>query len=310
MEYFEFRAMNTEIVLAAEGEPDKLASGFETTRIFIDRSEQRFSRFLTTSELTRLNCSQGEWFEASPELFEVLKLAQHYYHETQGLFDPSILPDLKRAGYDRSIDEIRVHGANSNRKSEINEKPEFEDLWLEEQTHKIWLPVGMGIDLGGIAKGWIAEQAAIMLARDANACAVNAGGDLCLIGIPEGQSYWEIGLEDPRNPEKNLTLLKVGPGAVATSSVTKRTWQQEGKRQHHLIDPRSGEPAVTDWVSVTVVAPQGATAEVFAKALLIAGSEKSEHVLAGNSEITFIAVDPQGRLWGSPNSKELFYENL
>jgi thiamine biosynthesis lipoprotein len=74
--------------------------------------------------------------------------------------------------------------------------------------------------------------------------------------------------------------------------------------QHHLIDPRTGQPAETDWLSVTVIAPSATVAEVFAKALLIAGSRQAERIAARRSDLAFIAVDRTGQLWGSNNAKE------
>jgi FAD:protein FMN transferase len=304
MDYYEFSAMNTEIVLAAEGDPPQVALGFHNAREFIEQSERRFTRFSDQSELSQLNRAAGQWFHPSADLFELVKLAQEYVDLTDGLFDPSILPYLKQAGYDRSMDEIRSNGPIQDFTAGVREKVNIKTLLLDEETHQIWLPPGMQIDLGGIAKGWIAERAARQLAEKTSPCAVNAGGDLFMVGLPKGQSTWEVALEDPRDPVKTLAILHVGPGAVATSSIMKRAWRQGDRQQHHLIDPRSGEPAITDWLSVTVVAPQAATAEVFAKVLLIAGNDQAMDILASEDGIAFIAVDRQGRLWGSQNSKE------
>ncbi len=172
-------------------------------------------------------------------------------------------------------------------------------LELDEDSERIFLPAGMEIDLGGIAKGWIAEQAAKILSQFAPACAVNAGGDMYLCGLPANQVGWEVSLEDPSNPEQDLALLRVGPGAVATSSITKRNWLLDGRLKHHLIDPRRGEPADTEWLSVTVIAPQAAAAEVFAKVLLIGGSDLAMELVPEDSEISFIAVDREKSLWAS-----------
>lgn len=93
-----------------------------------------------------------------------------------------------------------------------------------------------------------------------------------------------------------LTRLNVPPGAVTTSSITKRKWMQAEAPRHHLIDPRTGEPAETDWLSVTVIAPHTDLSEVFAKALLIAGSQEAD-VLARNApEISYLAVDREGKI--------------
>jgi thiamine biosynthesis lipoprotein len=129
-----------------------------------------------------------------------------------------------------------------------------------------------------------------------------------LVGLPAGQEHWPVALEDPLEPGAVLTALKAGPGAVATSAVTKRTWKQGEITRHHLIDPRTGEPAVTDWLSVTVIAPHADAAEVYAKALLIAGSQGAEQV-AGNSpaQIHYLAVDHDKNIWGSQKSLELVH---
>jgi thiamine biosynthesis lipoprotein len=103
--------------------------------------------------------------------------------------------------------------------------------------------------------------------------------------------------------DKTLAMLRIDRGAVATSSVTRRRWQQGETVRHHVIDPRSGLPAETDWLCVTVIAPHAAMAEVFAKALLIAGSREAERIAAWREEIAFVAVDGAGKLWGSKNAK-------
>ncbi len=309
METFGFRAMNTDILLLAEGMPFRLAEGFEKSRQFMEECEARFSRFLEGSELSRLNRSAGSRFTASPELFTVVRAAMQFFHKTHGLFDPSILPDLRRVGYDRSMDLVREQGPGPLLESILaSERPPFSSVELDERDNGILLPAGMALDLGGIAKGWITEQTAQRLSTYATACAVNAGGDMYLAGLPEGKEWWPVELEDPYDPSLTLTSLKAGPGAVATSAVTKRTWMQGGIRRHHLIDPRTGEPAETDWLSVTVFAPHADEAEVYAKALLIAGPQHAEELIQnGASHLRYLAVDREKKIWGTHNSLEQVY---
>ncbi len=309
MHYDEFRAMNCDVVLAAEGEPEAVALGFAHVRGFIAASEARFTRFTDTSELAALNRAAGAWFQASPEMFDVVQQACAYAEETGGLFDPTMLMALEMAGYDRSMDEIRKRGAAPSRSSRQPRalRATFKAITLDEDYHSIHLPAGVRLDLGGIAKGWIAEQAALRLAGYARACVVNAGGDLFAVGVPSEGDGWPVGLEDPREPRVNLAILNVGPGAVATSAITKRRWQQGDRFQHHLIDPRVGQPAVTPWLSVTVVAPHAATAEVYAKALLIGGPDEATRLSTRRADLVFIAIGQQGQLWGSTGSKELLH---
>ena len=303
-----FRAMNSDIVLVAEGEALQVKSGVVAAQNFIEASEKRFTRFSEHSELSRLNRSAGAWFTASPDLFEVVQETVFYFQQTNGLFDPSILPSLHHAGYIHSMDEIRRSSSmpQPDRHPSVSASS-FASVELNATNSSVRLPADMQIDLGGVAKGWIVERAARLLSQYASACAVNAGGDMFLIGYPEGRDSWEVGLEDPRNPQVDITLLLLQEGAIATSSVVKRAWKQGDISRHHLIDPRTGEPANTSWLSVTVLAPHAVTAEAFAKAFLIADEDETQRLGEQNPALTVLAVDRGGNLTNPVKPVESLY---
>jgi thiamine biosynthesis lipoprotein len=310
MEYDEFRAMNCDIVLAMEGDARSTREGFRQVREFVHSGETRFTRFSDSSELAALNRSAGEWMVVSSDMYWLVHNARDYVEQTGGLFDPSILNALERAGYDQSMDKIRAAGGSGPRTFGKVHASDVRGVQFDADRHALRLPRGLRLDLGGIAKGWIAERAAQQLAAHSPACAVSAGGDMAMRGLPAGEVAWDVALEDPREPENSLVTLRVGPGAIATSSVTTRRWQQGARTMHHLIDPRTQQPAKTDWLSVTVVAPDIMTAEVFAKALLIAGSREAEKVAARRDDISFIAVDALGRLTHSSQRKDKSHVEL
>ena len=305
MQSIEFRAMNTDITLAAEGKPESVARGFGQAQKFIHSAEARLTRFAETSELSALNRAAGKWFSVSDDLYDLVREARDYFEQTQGLFDPTIIDALEAMGYDKSMDEIRAQGSIvPPREIVIRTASQFRAVEFDYARTAIRLPPGARIDLGGIAKGWIAESAALLLADYAEACVVDAGGDMFMVGLPRGQTSWQIEIEDPRDANATLTVAHVKSGAVATSSITKRRWQQAGHARHHLIDPRLNAPAETDWLAVTVLAPHATTAEVFAKAILIAGSREAEAIAARRDDVAFIAVDRAGKMWGGQNARE------
>jgi FAD:protein FMN transferase len=297
MQIENFRAMNSNIVLAAEGPVAQVQAGFVAVQNFIAISEKRFTRFSEQSELAQLNRSAGNWFQASPDFFEVLQEAVFYFHKTNGLFDPSILPSLRNAGYIQSMDEIRRFGVDPQpARHQRASTSTFDSVELNTADSSIRLPADMQIDLGGIAKGWIAERAARLLSQYTTACAVNAGGDMFMIGYPDGQDSWEVGLEDPRDPQVDIMVLYLQEGAIATSSIVKRAWKQGDHQRHHLIDPRTGEPAQTSWLSVSVLAPHATAAETFAKAFLMANDTETQLLAEQNPELTVLAVDKNGNV--------------
>lgn len=307
MQYDEFRAMNTLIQVAAEGSRQDLEPGFQRVREFIAASEQRFSRFRPESELCRLNRSAGRWFDASQDLFDLLRKALELYRQTEGLFDPSILNALQQAGYDRSMDIIRLTGSKPA-SGPAPAVPGLHGVRLDTLRQAIYLPPEVQIDLGGIAKGWIADRAVTILSDYTAAGAVGAGGDMAFYGRPSGEQFWEVSLEDPQDAQHTLAVLTVSTGGLATSSVTRRRWTQSGQERHHIIDPRSAAPAEVEWLSVSVGAKDAAVAEALAKALLIAGSPAAFSLAGGFPEVWFVAITPDGALCGTQEGMEMVYE--
>ncbi len=303
MQSLSFRAMNTEVLLALESQ-DESDEGLRKTQAFIEDCERRFSRFLPDSELSQMNNSAGSWFQASDELFDLLMASKAYYEETGGLFDPSVLPDLKRVGYDVSMDEIRKRGSMQAAAASREPRPGLDSLELDPRSASVRMPEGLQIDLGGIAKGWIVQQAATRLKAHGTAAAVSAGGDMVFAGLPSTEGKWRVRIEDPRDANRTAAMLQVGEGAVVTSSVSKRTWNQHGEKRHHSIDPRTGEPAETEWLSATVIASQADLAEAYAKAFLIGGRREATRLMLQRPHMAVICIDPNGRIFASLNSKE------
>ncbi len=310
MEYKEFAAMNTTVLMAAEGNPTEVAEGFRRAEQLVRDYERRFTRFSEESELSALNRSAGVWFGVSPELFEIVQLSLIYFENTGGLFNPGVLGALEQAGYDRSMTAIRAAGGLPALSAAPRryETPPFDRTELDAESRLIRLPKGMRIDLGGIAKGWIAERAAQRLSRFSAACAVNAGGDLYAYGTPLDSPTWPVGLEDPFHPGADLAVLSIRHGAVATSSVARRAWKQGQQARHHIIDPRTGQPSASPWVSVTAITPHATQAEVLAKALLIAGPDEAQQLIRAYAQAAFVVIDRDGKLWGSDKAREYLYE--
>jgi thiamine biosynthesis lipoprotein len=135
------------------------------------------------------------------------------------------------------------------------------------------LPPGSALDFGGIAKGWTVDLVSAWLGRLPWAI-VDAGGDLRLAGVPP-EGGVEVGVEDPEDRAAEALRLRIGSGALATTSVTVRAW---GHGMHHVIDPRTSRPASTGVLQATVWGRTCAEAEVWSKAALLGGPEVLDRV--------------------------------
>lgn len=258
-----FRAMGTEIHVIGPLDED-LDLAAEKVRAIFGSEERRFSRFRADSELSDVNRRAGEPTEVSPAFEQVLGAALEAARATEGLFDPTVLPDLIAAGYDRDFSAVH--------RTSLVPSPapgRIAGLWRDVRLAHgcVWMPPGTALDLGGIAKGWTADVAAD--ATDLTWVLVDAGGDMRLRGRPEAPLPIAIG--DPFDGDRVIAHLELEEGALATSTVTKRSW---GPGRHHLIDPRSGLPSNTSVVQATTWATTCMAAEASAKAVVIGGVDR------------------------------------
>jgi len=240
-----------------------------TTREWLIRMHDQLTRFSPDSELSRLNAAAGRWVDVSPELEALLRGSLRAYEQSDGLVHAGVLPALLAAGYTRDF------AAGPTPASGVAIiAPPLPDM-LEVEGHRARLRPGTAIDLGGIAKGWLADRAAERIGANALA---NLGGDLCARGSGPAGDGWPVGFG-------TTTVLLRDMGA-ATSGTEGRRW---GPRLHHLIDPRTGRPAETDLMLVSVLAATGAEAEVLAKTGLLLGRDAGARFLDERSLGSYLA---------------------
>ncbi|MDE3193306.1 MAG: FAD:protein FMN transferase [Chloroflexota bacterium] len=239
------------------------------TEEWIHALHGRLTRFDPHSELSEFNARAGEWTAVSPELRDLLEAGLTAFEESDGLVNIAILPDLMRAGYDRTWEELAPCSEDGPALPTRRVPPLPAVLEVAGRSGLARLVPGAAIDLGGLAKGWIADRAVERLGDNA---LVSCAGDLYARGTGESGDGWPVGFG-----EKTLLLRDMG---AATSGTTKRRW---GEGLHHLIDPRTGRPAESDLQEVSVLAPTALAAEIYAKTALLLGSAAAPSYLEDRS---------------------------
>lgn len=245
-----FEAMGTSCALFGLGtDRGRLQEG----ELWVRRMAARLTRFSSESEVAGLNASAGRWVDVSPELEELLRESLHAFEISNGLVNIAVLGSMLAIGYTRPLSD----GPTDAKLDGAKPLPLLMDV-LAVQRGRARLAPGWGIDLGGVAKGWMADRLRERLGRNALA---NLGGDLSAGGPGPDGDGWPVGIA-------GATVMLHDQGA-ATSSVLRRRWAG----LHHLIDPRTGLPARTGLEEVAVVARSGFEAEVIAKTALLAGPD-------------------------------------
>src|SRR5437660_8578842 len=289
-----FEALGTSCSLFAVGQPHgRLLEGESWVR----RLGARLTRFSEDSELSRLNRGTGEWVPISNEMDEILAAALRAHEMSAGLVNVAVLPAMLALGYTRPL----IEGAGVATLESLRPLFPLPDV-LELRDGEARVQDGCGVDLGGIAKGWMADRLSETLGPNV---VVNLGGDLRARGAGPRGDGWPVGLG-------GATLVLRNQGA-ATSSTRRRRWGEDGRGEtpphlwgggpkgrrgeaatrggtpphlwgggpkgrrggslHHLIDPRTGSPARTGLEEVSVVAASGFEAEVVAKTALLLGPD-------------------------------------
>ena len=269
---------------------------------FFAQVEAQLSRFLPTSELSQLNRAAGRPFYASALLFKLTRSALAWRNKTDGIFDPTILNALTAQGYDRSFEQINGQTRHSVTPAEYRPGR----IKLSRSRRNITLEQGAGLDLGGIAKGWTVQQAARQLGQHGPAL-VDAGGDIACTAPPPDQPFWAVNIADPHHPAQDVASLFLANQTVATSTQTGRRWLRNGRPVHHLIDPRTGQPAQSNLAGVTVIAPRLPDAEIHAKTALILGEPKGRAYLARHPHLAGLLVTIDHRYLTFGNIEEKIY---
>ncbi len=235
---------------------------------------QRFSRFDRDSELSRLNDDPSETVAVSPMMRRVVELGIRGARMTGGLVDPTLADEIVQAGYGSHFEgdgiplAVGLAFAPARRPAGGSPAADWERVHVDRRAGTITRPAGVRLDLGGIAKGVFADELSALLAGHA-AFAIDCAGDLRLGGTH--MTPREVHVASPFDGSTLYTYERA-TGAFATSGIGRRSWlTADGRAAHHLLDPRTGQPAFTGLVQVTALAPTAAGAEVLAKAALLSG---------------------------------------
>ena len=294
-------AMGTGVEITLMGESEESAQkaalqAFQEIR----RIEYLMSPWIESSDINRINRSAGnDGVRVSPETIEVLKRAQEVSKLSEGGFDITVGPlvQLWRKARERGMPP------EMQKVKETLNLVNFRNLKTHYGGKVLLSKKGMAIDLGGIAKGYAVDRAFELLkGLGFRNLVVNAGGDLRVGGSkPDGP--WSIGIQHPRDPQKIMARISLSDTAVATSGDYEKFFIHQGKRYHHILNPRSGFPA-EGCQSVTVLHKEAITADALATAILVLGPEIGYPLCQRLEGVDCLIIDREGNITLSPGLKD------
>lgn len=234
----------------------------------LEELEERFSDYRDESELNRLTReAAGRPQAVSPELFEVLEQAQRFSQLSGGAFDITIGPLVRLWREARRAKRLPDAAQLAQATAAVG----WRNLELDAQNRTVTLKrADMKLDLGGIAKGYAADQAlAAVREHGIRRALIAAGGDIRVSGSPPGRSGWRIDIENPEpKGKKPLCNVQLRDAAISTSGDTQQFLEAGSERYSHIVSPVSGW-GLRDAASTTVIARDGITADALATALSV-----------------------------------------
>lgn len=296
--------MNTVIWHSLFGENAEVA--LQAAKNEIIRLEGLFSRYIPGSEISRINHTAGTGaVEISACTYEVLTKAIEFSELCQDCFDVTIGPLVDLWRYSKSIsirpDETRV----AENLALVN----YKDLILDPFKKTAALrKAGQSIDLGGIGKGYAADQVLKILKENGIRSAfTNFGGNVAVIGSKPDQSAWRIGVQHPRLEGRLIGAVSVVNKSVVTSGDYQRNFtDQHGRKFHHILDPQTGYPAQSGLASVTVIAENAITADALSTILFLTGITRGREILKALPGTNAVFIDLNCVVYVTESLKDFF----
>lgn len=236
--------------------------------------DNRLSVFKPGSEISQINrCAGQHTVTVSEETFRILQCAAEYAAVSGGAFDPTIRPAVALWNIGHEREQVPEQEALD----QIKPLVDYRCLHLDPEQHTVFLEkAGQAIDLGGIAKGYAADCIAGKLRKNGiDSALLNFGGTIWCIGNKPDGTSWRVGIQNPIEKRgSTVGSIRVNDGAVVTSGVNERFFYRDGKRYHHLLDPRTLQPAQSGVLGVTAAGGNAMQLDAATTAFFVLGPEK------------------------------------
>jgi thiamine biosynthesis lipoprotein len=250
------------------------------------------------SDVVRINKAAGKQaVEVSAETVAVIQQSLEMSRRSRGAFDITYAAMRGLWRFDEEMDKALPPADEiARRRKLIN----WRDVVVDAKAHTVKLRrVGMRLGLGGIAKGYAVDRCAAVLRGEGLAnFMVQAGGDLFVAGS-KGPLPWRVGIRDPRGPaDRTIGFMPIRDHAFSTAGDYERSFILDGKRYHHIIDPKTGYPATASR-EVTIFAPTAFLADALDDAAFIMGPKAGLALVDGTPDCAAVIVDAQNQVWMS-----------
>lgn len=290
--------MDTVITLKIYDQKDKKAMDEAINRL--KEIEERMSVTIETSDVSLINKNSGiRPVKVHEDIYYVIQQAKHFAIITNGAFDPTIGPlvdlwDITGTGEDER-DSIPTEEDIKNSMALID----YNDLELMDDNQVFLKRKGMKLDLGGIVKGYAADEVKrILMDNGVKSAIIDLGGNVYALGEKEDGEFWRIGIQDPFEVTGNyLGILNVKDKSIVTSGDYERFFVYKGEKYHHIIDSKTGYPSENEVAGVSVISDKSIDGDALSTALFVLGVDEGTKLTNELEGIEAIFITKQGEVF-------------
>ncbi|MDD3360980.1 MAG: FAD:protein FMN transferase [Hespellia sp.] len=259
--------------------------------------EDRFSRTIDTSEISQINNAHGAAVTVSDDTIELIQKGLDYGRLSNGYFDITIAPLSSLWDFKNNTGVVPDASAIEEAKSHVN----YQNVIINGNTVTLTDPKA-AIDLGGIAKGYIADQLkALIEAKDVEHGIISLGGNVLTIGSKIDGSAYHIGIQKPFDESTAITSVDVKDKSVVSSGVYERYFKVDNKLYHHILNPFTGFPYDNNLLGVTIISDQSVDGDALSTTCFALGLDEGTKLIDSldNIEAVFITDDYELHQTGS-----------
>jgi len=257
----------------------------------IKEMENKYSRYIEGSEISKINNSPGTFVKVSEDTLDLISQGLYFGTLSDGLFDISIGPLIDSWGINQENPKVPSQAEIDSAKERID----FRNIKINRENMTVSIEDGMSIDTGAVAKGFITDRLVSFLReKNVKSALLNLGGNLYMHGTKPDGSDWKIGVRDPYGLQGDyIAIISLKDMSVVTSGIYERYFEADGKRYHHILNPKTGYPEDNELASVSIISPSSTTCDGLSTTCFLLGLKDGMELIESldNTEAIMITRD-------------------
>lgn len=267
----------------------------------IQSMENRYSRYMEDSEISTINNNPGTFVNVSEDTFELIEQGLYFSTISDGLFDISIGPLVDLWGINQENPKVPSQAEIDSVKGRID----YRKISINRENKTISVASGISLDTGAIAKGFITDKlVSVLREKKVDSALLNLGGNLYLHGTKPDGSFWTVGIRDPFGLQGDyIATVSLTDMSIVTSGIYERFFEEDGKRYHHILNPKTGYPEDNELASVSILSPSSTMCDGLSTTCFLLGLNDGMELIESLDDAEVIMITKDKKIYLSSGIK-------